>query len=75
MKETREEKEEKRKKKLEDEMTDGLQRLLGPKATWRSDKQAESMRSIIALKANQTAINVLPTGAGKSILFMLPAVI
>ncbi|KAF4340723.1 recq family helicase [Fusarium beomiforme] len=67
-------KKKKKKKKLEDEMTDGLQRLLGPKATWRSDKQAESMRSIMALKADQTAINVLPTGAGKSILFMLPAV-
>ncbi|KPA35170.1 recq family helicase, partial [Fusarium langsethiae] len=55
-------------------MADGLRKLLGPKATWRSDKQAESMRSIMALKADQTAINVLPTGAGKSILFMLPAV-
>ncbi|KAM7209832.1 P-loop containing nucleoside triphosphate hydrolase protein [Rhypophila decipiens] len=55
-------------------MTDGLRRLFGPKATWRSDKQAESMRSIMALKADQTAIHVLPTGAGKSILFMLPAV-
>ncbi|KAI3567873.1 hypothetical protein IWW34DRAFT_874732 [Fusarium oxysporum f. sp. albedinis] len=65
---------EKKKKKLEDEMADGLRKLLGPKATWRSDKQAESMRSIMALKADQTAINVLPTGAGKSILFMLPAV-
>lgn len=43
--------------------------------TWRSDKQAESMRSIMALKADQTVINMLPTGAGKSILFILPAVI
>jgi superfamily II DNA helicase RecQ len=66
---------EKKKKKLEDKITDGLRKLLRPKATWRSDKQAESMRSIIALKADQTAINVLPTGAGKSILFILPAVI
>ncbi|GKU10861.1 unnamed protein product, partial [Fusarium langsethiae] len=65
---------EKKKKKLEDEMAEGLRRLLGPKATWRSDKQGESMRSIMALKADQTAINILPTGAGKSILFMLPAV-
>ncbi|PCD21222.1 hypothetical protein FGRA07_11749 [Fusarium graminearum] len=73
-KETKEEREERKKKKLEDDMADGLRRLLGPKATWRSDKQAESMRSIMALKADDTAINVLPTGAGKSILFMLPAV-
>jgi hypothetical protein len=27
-----------------------------------------------AVKADQTAISVLPTGAGKIILFMLPAV-
>ncbi|UPK90715.1 hypothetical protein LCI18_002794 [Fusarium solani-melongenae] len=33
------------------------------------------MRLIISLKTGQTAINVLPTGARKSILFMLPAVI
>lgn len=60
--------------KMEDDMADGLRTLLGPEATWRSDKQAESMRSIMSLKTDQTAINVLPTGAGKSILFMLPAV-
>ncbi|KAL9565571.1 hypothetical protein ACKAV7_009753, partial [Fusarium commune] len=74
IKETREEKEEKKKKKLEEEIRDRLRKLLRPKATWRSDKQAESMRSIMTLKADQTAINMLPTGAGKSILFMLPAV-
>ncbi|KAI3570610.1 hypothetical protein IWW34DRAFT_640948 [Fusarium oxysporum f. sp. albedinis] len=28
----------------------------------------------MSLKTDQTAINLLPTGAGKSILFMLPAV-
>ncbi|ENH63564.1 hypothetical protein FOC1_g10000041, partial [Fusarium oxysporum f. sp. cubense race 1] len=44
------------------------------KATWRSDKQAECIQSIMALKADQTAINMLPTRAGKSILFMLPAI-
>jgi superfamily II DNA helicase RecQ len=59
---------------VEEDMADGLRTLLGPEATWRSDKQAESMRSIMSLKTGQTAINVLPTGAGKSILFMLPAV-
>ncbi|KAK2684950.1 hypothetical protein QWA68_016472 [Fusarium oxysporum] len=60
--------------KMEDDITEGLQALLGPKATWRSEKQAESMRAIMSLKTDQTAINVLPTGARKSILFMLPAV-
>ncbi|KAK2684833.1 hypothetical protein QWA68_016741 [Fusarium oxysporum] len=60
--------------KMEDDMAEGLRALLGPEATWRTEKQAESMRTIMSLKADQTAINVLPTGAGKSILFMLPAV-
>ncbi|RSL86277.1 hypothetical protein CDV31_016422, partial [Fusarium ambrosium] len=59
---------------MEKDMADGLRTLFGPDAIWRSDKQAESMRSIVSLKKGQTAINVLPTGAGKSILFMLPAV-
>lgn len=59
---------------MEKDMADGLQILFGPDAVWRSDKQVESMRSIMSLKNGQTAINVLPTGAGKSILFMLPAV-
>ncbi|KAL6366266.1 hypothetical protein LRP88_00111 [Fusarium phalaenopsidis] len=59
---------------VEEDMADGLRTLLGPEATWRSDKQAESMQLIMSLKTGQTAINVLPTGAGKSILFMLPAV-
>lgn len=56
-------------------MIDGLRKLLRLKATWRSDKQAESMRSIMALKADEAAINILPIGASKSILFILPAVI
>ena len=58
----------------EAEMAAGLRKLLGPDATWRTEKQAECMRTIMALKHGQSAINVLPTGAGKSILFMLPAV-
>ncbi|KAJ0132740.1 Uncharacterized protein HZ326_24174 [Fusarium oxysporum f. sp. albedinis] len=60
--------------KLEDNIVNRVRMLLGPEATWRSDKQAESMRLIISLKIDQIAINMLPTGAGKSILFILPAV-
>ncbi|VTT58917.1 unnamed protein product, partial [Fusarium fujikuroi] len=60
--------------KMEDDMAQGLRTLLGPKATWRSEKQAESMRATMSRKTDQTAINVLPTGAGKSILFMVPVV-
>ncbi len=59
---------------IEADMAAGLRKLLGPEATWRSDKQAECMRVIMGLSDGQSAINVLPTGAGKSILFMLPAV-
>lgn len=33
------------------------------------------MQSIIVLKANQTAISILPTRGSKSILFILPAII
>jgi superfamily II DNA or RNA helicase len=52
----------------------GLRKLFGPEAGWRSEKQAECMRTIMGLGDGQLAISVLPTGAGKSILFMLPAV-
>ncbi len=59
----------------ERELQDGLRRLLGAGSRWRSDKQAESMRTIMGLADGQSAISVLPTGAGKSILFMLPAML
>lgn len=59
---------------VEEQITTGLCKLLGPGATWRSEEQAESMRAIMALKDDQSLISVLPTGAGKSILFMLPAI-
>lgn len=59
----------------EQERMVGLRKLLGPNATWRSPKQEESMKANMELLGGQSAINVLPTGAGKSILFMLPAVL
>lgn len=56
-------------------MAAGLRKLLEPKATWRTDKQPESMRAIMAaLKTNPTVISVLPTGSGKSILFVRPSI-
>ncbi|KJZ69995.1 hypothetical protein HIM_10606 [Hirsutella minnesotensis 3608] len=60
---------------VERETMTGLRKLLGPEATWRSSKQEESMRTNMQLRNGQSSINVLPTGAGKSILFMLPAIL
>ena len=57
------------------EITCGLQALFGPSAAWRTVKQEECMRTILGLGRGQSAICVLPTGAGKSILFMLPAML
>lgn len=59
----------------DEEMVQGLRRLLGSTATWKSIKQRESMQTILRLKREEAAICVLPPGAGKSILFMLPAVL
>lgn len=59
----------------EQERMAGLRKLLGPNASWRSPKQEQSMKTNMELLHGQSAINVLPTGAGKSILFMLPAVL
>jgi superfamily II DNA helicase RecQ len=52
----------------------GLRILLGDRARWKSDEQREGMRHIMTLKGNKVLIIVLPTGGGKSIFFMLPAV-
>ncbi|KAF3769392.1 P-loop containing nucleoside triphosphate hydrolase protein [Cryphonectria parasitica EP155] len=57
------------------EITAGLRTLLGPEAAWKFSEQAESMRTIMQLGPDGTAICVLPTGAGKSLLFMVPAVL
>ena len=61
--------------RAEEDMVEGLRRLLGPSSTWKSLKQKESMQTILRLKGDTSGICVLPTGAGKSILFMLPAML
>ncbi|KAK4205950.1 hypothetical protein QBC37DRAFT_462707, partial [Rhypophila decipiens] len=60
---------------VEGEIQHGLELLLGEGARWRSEKQAESMRAVMSLKRDQAMISILPTGAGKSVLFMLPALL
>ena len=52
----------------------GLQRLLGEGASWKSDEQHECMVRIMDMRRGEVLICVLPTGGGKSIFFMLPAV-
>jgi superfamily II DNA or RNA helicase len=51
-----------------------LRELEGRSATWRSEKQEECMHAIMRLEGARHLICVLPTGAGKSVLFMAPAV-
>jgi superfamily II DNA helicase RecQ len=52
-----------------------LQLLLGPAARFRTQEQGDSMRTILKMRPGEVLITVLPTGGGKSILFMLPAII
>ena len=53
----------------------GLEQLLGPQATWKIPEQGEAMEAIMNLTQQQQLMVVLPTGAGKSVLFMLPALL
>ena len=52
-----------------------LQQLLGVGATWKIPEQGQAVEAILELKRRQTLTVVLPTGAGKSILFMLPTLL
>ncbi len=57
----------------------GLQRLYGPTAQWKSEQQREIMAKVMALQDNgirsELLMAVLPTGGGKSVFFLLPAVL
>ncbi|KAK8912648.1 Mediator of RNA polymerase II transcription subunit 34 [Metarhizium anisopliae] len=59
---------------IEAESLAALQELEGQNATWRSAKQEECMHAIMRLEGARHLVCVLPTGAGKSTLFMAPAV-
>lgn len=53
----------------------GLRQLLGPTARWKSAEQGQAVERILAMKAHERLIVVLPTGGGKSLPFMLPAIL
>lgn len=57
------------------EMQDGLERMLGRGARWRSVEQEEAVQKMFSMEKTDALIIVLPTGAGKSVLFMLPALL
>ena len=53
----------------------GLRRLIGEHARWKTEEQGEAMEKVMSMTRRETLIVVLPTGGGKSVLFMLPALI
>lgn len=53
----------------------GLKRLFGPDAMWQAPVQLEAFCTICDLRNDEAAICVLPTGLGKSVLYMLFAAI
>ncbi|KAG8664052.1 uncharacterized protein FPOAC1_014119 [Fusarium poae] len=59
------------------EIDAGLKRMLGEDAGWKTAQQRDGMYRIMRLEndgiRSELLIVVLPTGGGKSILFMLPA--
>lgn len=61
--------------KTEDEIQQELRRIIGEKAKWKMKEQDETMRQIMRIKERDTLMMILPTGGGKSVLFMLPALI
>lgn len=53
----------------------GLRMLFGHQARWRLDEQREGMKRIMGSTGTDVLLLVLPTGGGKSVFFMLPAVV
>lgn len=58
---------------VETKLHQGLRKLLGEGASWRSEEQHAAARLVLTARNATRAIIVLPTGAGKSVLFMLPS--
>ncbi|KXJ84810.1 hypothetical protein Micbo1qcDRAFT_181346 [Microdochium bolleyi] len=52
----------------------GLNTIIVQGARWRMDEQQTAMRQVLRLRGGRALIVVLPTGAGKSLLFMIPSV-
>ncbi len=65
--------------KIEKKATRGLQLLYGLAARWRTVEQKESIHRILLATTtpmtNNVFISILPTGGGKSLLFMIPAIL
>jgi superfamily II DNA helicase RecQ len=58
-----------------DEIQNGLQKLIGSSAAWKTKEQGEAMEMIMGMSGRESLIVILPTGGGKSVLFMLPGLI
>lgn len=62
-----------KRRRVEGEVEITLPLLLGQGAQWRLPEQEQAIKRIVTMQDGETLITVLPTGACKSILFMLPA--
>lgn len=59
----------------DEDLLQALRTLFGAGAEWKSAEQALCYRTICRLQGQQSVIYILPTGAGKSLLFYIPAVL
>lgn len=50
----------------------GLRTIFGPTAVWRSLELRQAMEQVMAIRDQQALLVILPTGIGKSLLFMIP---
>lgn len=60
---------------MDEEIRKGLKQLFGPKSQWKTPEQGQAMKKIMRMQGAESLIVVLPTGGGKSVLFMLPALL
>ncbi|KAL0630387.1 hypothetical protein Q9L58_010766, partial [Maublancomyces gigas] len=59
----------------EEQISEGLKRLFGPDSSCKSADQKQALLAVLGAEAKTPLVIVQPTGAGKSLLFMLPAVL